>query len=138
MKLLPREEAEGAGGGGGEEGDRGGSKAAAATAAAADGVVDISGDEVQGAGVKKELWSFLPPFKNSTTTGTTLVYDALSIVSPLLWLLQWTDCITSLANDYSTVSWVRGVIVVDLLGYIELYFPAAAFKRKVNSLRQKS
>ena len=54
MKLLPREEAEGAGGGGGAEGDRGGSKAAAA-AAAADGVVDISGDEVQGAGVKKEL-----------------------------------------------------------------------------------
>ena len=53
MKLLPREEAEGAGGGGGAEGDRGGSKAAAA--AAADGVVDISGDEVQGAGVKKEL-----------------------------------------------------------------------------------
>ena len=54
MKLLPREEAEGAGGGGGAEGDRGGSKAAA-DAAAADGVVDISGDEVQGAGVKKEL-----------------------------------------------------------------------------------
>ena len=55
MKLLPRDDAEGAGGGGGAEGDRGGSKAAAAAAAAADGVVDISGDEVQGAGVKKEL-----------------------------------------------------------------------------------